>query len=101
MAREDVLPVLGLAQRAGKLTSGEDMVIDAVRKGKINLILLGSDAGPNTTKNVRDKAKYYNVEVIDEFTCTELSQAIGKLNRVVVGISDRGFSKLVLNKIRG
>lgn len=84
--------LIGLAQRAGKVISGEELVVKAIQNGKAQLIFLANDAGPNLTKKVTDKSNYYKIEVSTVFSTLELSAALGK-PRKVVAIADAGFSK--------
>ncbi|MBM7643738.1 YlxQ-related RNA-binding protein [Streptococcus loxodontisalivarius] len=84
--------LLGLAQRAGRVISGEDLVVKAIQAEQVQLVFLANDAGPNLTKKVTDKSNYYNIEVSTVFNTLELSSAIGKA-RKVVAIADAGFSK--------
>ena len=88
--------MLGLAQRAGKLISGEELVIKAVQSGQARLVFLANDAGSNVTKKTTDKCNYYNIEVSTVFNALfstlELSTAIGRA-RKVVAVVDAGFSK--------
>jgi ribosomal protein L7Ae-like RNA K-turn-binding protein len=56
---------IGLARRAKKVTVGTDMTITALRNGKLSLIIMATDASHTTKKKVYDKAKTYNVEVIE------------------------------------
>ena len=58
---DKILNNLGLCQRANGLISGEEMVIEGIQSGKVYYIFLANDAGSNTTKQIFDKAKYYNV----------------------------------------
>nr|MDF9462042.1 ribosomal L7Ae/L30e/S12e/Gadd45 family protein [Lactobacillus amylovorus] len=46
--RQKAINLLGLAERAGKLTTGTETVITETNKGKIKLILLASDVQANT-----------------------------------------------------
>ncbi|EIQ82524.1 UNVERIFIED_CONTAM: YlxQ-related RNA-binding protein [Streptococcus canis] len=84
--------LIGLAQRAGKVISGEGLVVKAIQSQQVALVFLANDAGPNVTKKVTDKSNYYNVEVSTVFNALELSAALGK-PRKVVAIADAGFSK--------
>lgn len=84
--------------RAGKVVSGEDFCVEGIRNGSIKLIILASDAGVNTVKKITDKASFYHVEVINKFHGEELSKAIGKKNRMVIGITDSGFAKKLKEK---
>ena len=64
--------MLGLAQRAGKLISGEELVIKAVQSGQARLVFLANDAGSsNVTKKTTDKCNYYNIEVSTVFNALE------------------------------
>lgn len=90
--RERLSNLIGLAQRAGKVISGEELVIKAIQSGKAHLIFLANDAGANLTKKTTDKCQYYKVEVSTVFNTLELSAALGK-PRKVVAIADTGFSK--------
>ena len=90
--KQQVLNLLGLAQRAGRLISGEELVVDAIRKGQVKLVFLAQDAGPNLTKKITDKSKTYQVEVVTAFSTLELSIAVGK-SRKVLTVTDAGFTK--------
>lgn len=89
---EKLSNLLGLAQRAGKLISGEELVIKAVQSGQARLVFLANDAGSNVTKKTTDKCNYYNIEFSTVFNALELSMAIGK-PRKTVAVVDAGFSK--------
>ncbi len=90
--QEKLSNFLGLAQRAGKIISGEELVVRAIQTGKAQLVFLAKDAGPNLTKKVTDKSNYYKVEVSTVFSALELSAALGK-PRKVLAVADAGFSK--------
>lgn len=60
---ERLSSLIGLAQRAGKVISGEELVVKAIQHQQVILVFLANDAGPNVTKKVTDKSNYYNVEV--------------------------------------
>ena len=89
MNKQKISNLLGLAQRAGKLISGEELVIKAIQEEKAKLVFLANDAA---TKKVTDKGHYYEVQVSTVFSTLELSTAIGRA-RKVVAVVDAGFSK--------
>ncbi len=84
--------MLGLAMRAGNLALGEGKASDVVRDGKCELLLLVTDAGPNTEKRFLNMAQFYQVLVLRPCGREELSGAIGK-PAVVVAVTDNGFAK--------
>lgn len=92
--------MLGLASRARKIVTGETL-ITKIRANEVNLVIIASDASDNSQKKICDKCTFYNVEYIIEGSIDELSKAIGKSNRVAVGIMDIGFAKKLKEKIGG
>lgn len=93
------LNLLGLMMRAGKIVTGEDLIIKNIKEKKINLLLISKDCGVNTYKKLTDKSTYYDIEVVQYFSTEEISRAIGKENRVAIGITDIGFSNKLAEMI--
>lgn len=90
------LQLLGLAQRAGKVVHGEEGVLDLIKSGQAKLAFLASDTAPSTTKRMTDKAAFYQVRLVRDFSTEDLSKAIGKENRKVLAVADASFVKLIL-----
>lgn len=86
---------LGLAMRAGKIISGEELVLREVRSRKAKLVILSLDAAKNVEKKVTDKCTTYGVPLIRVGTRQELGLAIGKPERVVIAILDQGFAHML------
>ncbi|XJZ28537.1 YlxQ family RNA-binding protein [Bacillota bacterium Lsc_1132] len=93
MKAEQWMLLLGLANRARKIISGEELALKEIRNGKAKLVLLSADASSNTAKKITDKCKSYNVPLKVVENRHLLGQAIGKEARVVVAIMDNGFAK--------
>ncbi len=91
MNNEKALNLLGLATRAGKMISGEELVLQSVRSKKAKLVIISTDASDNTRKKLLDKCAYYQVPCVTQFTHGELSHAIGK-DRKSCAIQDTGFA---------
>lgn len=90
------MSLLGLANRARKIISGEELSVKEIRSGKAKLILLSADASANTTKKITDKCNSYHVPLKIVPDRYQLGQAIGKDARVVVALLDEGFAKKLL-----
>lgn len=88
--------LLGLANRARKIISGEELSLKEIRSGKAKLVLLSKDASTNTVKKITDKCKSYDVPFKMIENREVLGHAIGKEARVVVAILDGGFAKKLL-----
>ncbi|QQZ07910.1 YlxQ family RNA-binding protein [Heyndrickxia vini] len=93
MTESKALSLLGLANRARKVISGEELVIKEVKNGRAKLVLLSKDASENTTKKVQDKCRFYHIPIYGITNREILGTAIGKESRVVVAITDLGFAK--------
>ena len=92
---------LGLAKKAGKVISGTDMVVDAIRsKRPPSLVVLSKSASENTKKKLHDKCKSYSVRIIETDSDTEcMSHALGGKARVAVAaICDDGLAELFLDR---
>jgi ribosomal protein L7Ae-like RNA K-turn-binding protein len=87
--------MLSLCQRAGKLVTGDDTVLAAVKNGTAILVIIASDASDNTKKRFSDKCSFYNVECRIVSDRAELSGCIGKYNRTVFAVTDEGFAKQI------
>ncbi|MGO2100485.1 YlxQ-related RNA-binding protein [Vagococcus salmoninarum] len=92
MNRQKALNLLGMATRAGKIVSGEELTINDIRNNNAKIVFVANDASDNTFKKIQDKSSYYKIPCVTEFTQAEISQAIGK-HRMIVGVCDRGFAK--------
>ena len=87
------MSLLGLANRARKIISGEELVLKEIKSGRAKLVLLSKDASQNTSKRIQDKCLYYKVPIVMINNREELGSAIGKEARVVVALNDAGFAK--------
>ena len=91
---------IGLAYRARKVVIGTEQTIEYLRKKQLFLVLLANDASSLTQKKVRDKAKAYETPVFDDLSSLILSNAVGKNDIKVMGITDQGFAKLLMEQKR-
>ncbi|QVI33557.1 50S ribosomal protein L7 [Lacticaseibacillus chiayiensis] len=92
MQKQAVLKLLGLARRASRLTTGDQLVLGAIRSGDAKLVFVASDASANTRKKFSDKSSYYKVPLVTVFSKMDLSQAIGS-DRSIIAVADAGFAK--------
>ncbi|MCE7794564.1 YlxQ family RNA-binding protein [Salipaludibacillus sp. CUR1] len=91
--------LLGLMQRAGKLVTGEELVVKSIQNNKVHLVIVASDASDNTKKKITDKCTYYNIPYIIFENRFVIGQAIGKAERVAVAVQDKGFANKFRSKI--
>jgi len=89
------LNVIGLANRAGKCSTGEDTIVRDIQRNRAKLVILASDVGKQTKKRLTDKCQTYNVPFSIADDTNVLSHAIGKHKRVAIAILDAGFAKKI------
>lgn len=98
MANNNIAFALGLAQKAGKTASGDLSVRGALKSGKGKLLVLASDAAPNSKKDMLYLAEQAHIPVVEALTRDELGYAIGKARRTAVVIMDSNFANMIKNK---
>lgn len=96
-----LLGMLGIACKAGKITFGAESCKDAIMRNKIKLVLLANDASERTKTKFEGLANGKKIPVFEVSNIYEISRAIGKKNKAVVGILDFNFSKAIIKIING
>lgn len=97
--KQSLLNFLGLAMRAGKVKSGESVILTEIKKQRLYLVLIASDASENTIKTLTNKCKSYHIPYRLISNRYELGEAVGKEARVNIGITDQGFAKKLISMI--
>lgn len=98
MAANSFVFALGLAQKAGKVVSGDFSVRSVLKSGKGKLLLLAQDASPNSKKDMHFLADNARVPVIETLSRDEMGHAIGKAKRVAVVITDDNFADMLMKQ---
>lgn len=83
--------LLGLCMRAGRIVTGEDACIKAIRAGTAALAILDGSASDNARKALSDACNFRSVPLL-ETEADRLGAAIGKNNRKAVVVTDKGFA---------
>ena len=89
---------IGLAKRAGKVTCGIPLIIEALRAGKgPSLVVASETASANSLKKISDKCKFYGTEIITiPLSPDELAHCVGNSGSVAaVSVNDGGLADLV------
>ena len=88
MKNNKILGLIGLAARARKVSFGADSVELEAQKNKVYLIILAQDSSSRTKEKFQKISEKYNIPIIITQTIEELSKAIGKSNKAILGIED-------------
>lgn len=90
---------LGLIQKSGNLSSGDDTVEIDIKKNKVKLLIISEDASENTRKRFEDIANSKSINYVIFGEKNSLGVAIGKSPRSILAVKDSGFSKAFINKV--
>lgn len=94
--KSSYLNMIGLANRAGKCTFGEEQIVKEIQAKKSKLVLIASDTGYQTRKKLIDKCTSYQVPYFFVDDRDILSQAVGRSGRVAISIREQGFAKKLI-----
>lgn len=86
---------LGLAQKAGKLASGDVAVRSALKSRKVQILLIAEDAAPNTKRELHHLAETSGVKVKEILTAAQIGAAIGRAKRVSAAVLDVNFYNML------
>ncbi len=88
--------MIGIAMRAGALDIGEAKALERARAGKSHLLILATDASPNTAKRFESVASSKEIPLL-RFSDKEcLGQILGREFAVIVSVSNPEFAKQIL-----
>ena len=97
---DNILHMVGLAFRAGRLEVGEEPVGAACRARDCRLILIARDAADNTFRRVRHFADAGQCLWISiPYTKEELGSAVGRTACAMVAVTDVGFAEAIAKKL--
>lgn len=95
LKQDKALAMIGLAQKAGKIVSGEFATEKAVKTGKAALVIVAGDASENTKKMFTNMCAFYEVPVYFYSDKETLGHAIGKQFRASLAVVDEGFRNTI------
>ena len=95
MKQDKVLSLIGLAQRAGKVASGEFATERAIKTGNASVVFVAEDSSDNTKKMFDNMCTFYNVPIYIYSDKETLGHAIGKEFRASLAVLDLGFKNAI------
>ena len=100
MANDPIMHLLGLARKAARLELGEEPVGAACRARHAKLVLLASDAAPNTCRRAAHFGEAGNVLWLSlPQTKEELGFALGRSSVAMLALTDIGFAAALVKKL--
>lgn len=99
MQTDNSLRMLGIAMKAGKVSSGEFMTENAVKSGTAALVIVAGDASDNTKKKFHNMCEFYEVPIRIYSTKDELGHSMGKEFRASLAVNDEGLAQAIMKKM--
>ncbi|NTW04665.1 MAG: 50S ribosomal protein L7ae [Peptococcaceae bacterium] len=92
----NLLGIISLARRAGKVESGDDLVRRTIERKKASLIIISEDAANRTKDNYIYLANKAEIPIIFYGSKEVLGDILGKESRSVLAITDCNFSQGII-----
>ena len=99
-SEQRILTFLGLATKAGKTVSGSDAVAEAAARGCAYLVLVAEDASEGTAKKIAFFSRQAGVSFCRFSTRQQLGKFLGKEDRAVAAILDKGFADRLIQLLK-
>ena len=100
MSGNNVLSLLGLALRGGRLAVGEEPSALAAKAGQARLLLAASDAAGNTLRRAEHLAEEgHCLWLTLPFTKAELGGALGRGSAALAALTDTGLAAAVTERL--
>ena len=93
--------MIGLAQRAGKISSGATQVKQDIKNGRAALVIIAHDASKNTFKDFCSSCEHYQVPILRWGDKDRLGHIIGKPFRTIIAVRDKGFANRIKQLLLG
>ncbi|MCD7822588.1 MAG: ribosomal L7Ae/L30e/S12e/Gadd45 family protein [Oscillospiraceae bacterium] len=97
----DIMNLMSICRKAGKLTLGMDEVKGSVRSGKAYIVLVTSDLAERSLSEITRVCEEYETPIyqIPE-TLYDVGSALGKVYGIM-SVTDAGFAKAAVKRLQG
>ena len=99
VAKKKALGLVGLGLRGRLAVVGVAQTRDAAKHGKLKVALVASDASKNSLDKITGLLSAHGVPVISGLSAAELGGMSGREAVAVIGVTDRGLAKGILDAI--
>jgi len=90
-----VLTLLGFAQKAGKVVSGETGCTAVIKQKKAFLVIVSEDASDNTKKQIKSLCQTNGIDCLEWGSKIDIGISIGKSPRSVIGVLEKRFADAI------
>ena len=100
MNEQKIFNLLSMAQRAGRIASGDFAVTKAVQGNKVHLLLVAGDASAETRQRYEQMAARGKIKIVYLWDREQLGHCIGKDFRAAAAVLDAGFANAIAKHCR-
>jgi hypothetical protein len=93
--REKLSGLVSMAVKAGMLVSGYSAVDDALRKGRVSLLIFAEDVSDGTREKLEEHAGRGDVRTVTLYSKAELGSLVRRDLAGVAAIAEKGFADAV------
>lgn len=87
--------------KAGKIVFGTEACIEAIERKKVKLILVAKDSADRTKENFIYHCEKNKIPLLQFSNIEDISKAIGKNNKAVIGIKEKNLAVQIAKIING
>ena len=91
---DKIRPLIGFANKAGKLTLGRTATESAYFRGKLELIIITPDASPKLKRFIQT---VQDTPVLRVGSKDEMGKIVGRDQVAIIGVADRNFAEAIQN----
>ena len=95
MKNNKILGLIGLSARARKVSFGADSTEEDIKKRKAKLVIVAEDGSERTKNKYIDLCQKYNIPILIFSNIENISKAIGKENKAIIGIKEVNIAKQI------
>lgn len=101
MLTNKIYGLLGISMKAGKIVFGTDSTMDMISRRRVKLVIIAEDSSDRTIRHFKEKCDEYNIPYYIFGNKDEISKAIGKENKAVIGIKNKNLADAIKKILDG
>ncbi|MCM8710626.1 ribosomal L7Ae/L30e/S12e/Gadd45 family protein [Clostridium sp. SYSU_GA19001] len=90
--QDKFLQFLGITKKSGSLLEGYNKCEEAIKSGKLFLLILSDNCSENTKEKFIKYCNKYNVPFVQAYSKEDLGTPIGRTEINILGIADKNMS---------
>ena len=96
----DIMNLMSICRRAGKLTLGKDEVKGSVHSGKAYIVLVTSDLSERSLSEISRVCEEYETPIYEiPESMNDVGSALGKVYGIM-SVTDAGFAKAAVKRLK-